>query len=134
MTDKLIDKIAYLEIVDGKILSTRSKGRSKYYIPGGKREKGESDEETLIREIKEELNVDIDSTSIQFVGVFTAQADAAATGVKVQMTCYAAQYSGQLKASNEIEEIRWLNYRDLQIVSPVDQIIFRFLKEKGELQ
>jgi 8-oxo-dGTP pyrophosphatase MutT (NUDIX family) len=38
-----------------EILSTKSKG--KYYIPGGKRENGESDEQTLIREIAEELSV-----------------------------------------------------------------------------
>lgn len=32
---KLIDKIALLYIVDGKILSTRSKGKDTYYLPGG---------------------------------------------------------------------------------------------------
>jgi 8-oxo-dGTP pyrophosphatase MutT (NUDIX family) len=42
---KEIDKIA-IEIQQGKILSTKSKGK-KYYIPGGKRESGESDEQTL---------------------------------------------------------------------------------------
>lgn len=31
-----IDKIAYIRVENGKILSTRSKGRKKYYIPGGK--------------------------------------------------------------------------------------------------
>tara|TARA_B110000091_G_C13636844_1_gene399494 strand:- start:354 stop:515 length:162 start_codon:yes stop_codon:yes gene_type:complete len=48
---KKIDKIAFIEIQEGKILSTKSKGKTKYYIPGGKRESGESDEQTLIREI-----------------------------------------------------------------------------------
>jgi 8-oxo-dGTP pyrophosphatase MutT (NUDIX family) len=38
-------------------ISTKSKGKTKYYIPGGKRENGESDEQTLIREIAEELSV-----------------------------------------------------------------------------
>lgn len=46
---KLIDKIALLYLVDGKLLSTRSKGKDKYYIPGGKREGDETDQETLIR-------------------------------------------------------------------------------------
>lgn len=32
---KLIDKIVLLYIVDGKILSTRSKGKDTYYLPGG---------------------------------------------------------------------------------------------------
>ncbi len=50
-----IDKIAFIKIEKGKILSTKSKGKNRYYIPGGKREMGESDEETLTREISEEL-------------------------------------------------------------------------------
>ncbi len=134
MNANLIDKVAYLKLVDGQILSTRSKGRSKYYIPGGKREGTESDEETLIREIKEELNVDIDPASIQYRGTFIAQADREKIGVEVKMTCYSANYSGLLKASSEIEEIRWLTFKDLDIISPVDQIIFQFLKDKGELR
>ena len=34
----IIDKIALLYLQDGSILSTLSKGKDKYYIPGGKRE------------------------------------------------------------------------------------------------
>ena len=58
-TPKEVDKVAFIEIQNGQILSTKSKGKTKYYIPGGKREKGESDEQTLIREIAEELSVAI---------------------------------------------------------------------------
>jgi len=54
-----IDKIAFIHIKYGKILSTKSKGRTKYYIPGGKRENDEADKQTLIREILEELSVAI---------------------------------------------------------------------------
>ncbi|MFD2512564.1 NUDIX domain-containing protein [Pontibacter locisalis] len=56
---KLIDKLAWIEIRDGKILSTRSKGRTKYYIPGGKREAGETDFQALYREIQEELSINL---------------------------------------------------------------------------
>jgi hypothetical protein len=40
---KYIDKLAWIHIVDRQILSTRSKGKDTYYIPGGKREGDESD-------------------------------------------------------------------------------------------
>ena len=40
---KEIDKIALLYWKDGKILSTRSKGKDAYYFPGGKREGNETD-------------------------------------------------------------------------------------------
>lgn len=130
----IIDKIAWIQIEDGKILSTRSKGKSKYYIPGGKREVGETDQETLVREIQEELSVDIEPSSIQAVGVFQAQADGHTEGVEVKMTCYKAAYRGKLKVDHEIEEIRWLNYKDQDIISPVDKDIFKFLYDLGELK
>lgn len=129
----MIDKIAWIELQNGKILSTRSKGKQVYYIPGGKREPGETDEQTLIREIKEELSVEINPTTISPVGVFQAQADGHAEGIIVNMTCYSATYTGKLAVSHEIEEIKWLNYVDLAIVSPVDKMIFQFLYEQGQL-
>ena len=133
-TLKIIDKIAFIEIKDGKILSTLSKGKSKYYIPGGKREKGENDQQTLIREIKEELSVRITPNSIVYMGTFSAQSDGEKEEIQVQMTCYKASYTGSLMAANEIEEIRWLNYKDLEIISEVDKKIFSFLYKAGELQ
>ena len=130
---KEIDKIALIKIENGKILSTKSKGKNKYYIPGGKRENNETDVQTLIREIKEELSVDIIKESIEYVGTFKAQSDGAKEGIIVKMTCYQANYIGDLKEDNEIEEIRWLNFNDLEIISEVDRIIFKHLKDKGLL-
>ncbi len=132
-SEQIIDKIAWIHLVDGKLLSTRSKGRSCFYIPGGKREDGETDAETLSREIKEELSVQIQLSSLQFMGVFEAQADHHKKGILVRMRCYKANYIGDLNPNSEIEEMVWLNYSDKEKVSEVDKIIFDFLKEKGEL-
>jgi 8-oxo-dGTP diphosphatase len=130
---KEIDKIALIIIENGKILSTRSIGKNKYYIPGGKRENNETDQQTLTREIKEELSVDVLHETIEYVGTFTAQSDGATLGINVKMTCYKADYAGVLQQNNEIEEIRWLSYNNLGLISEVDKIIFDFLKKKGEL-
>lgn len=130
---KIIDKVAYLHLKDGKILNTRSKGKDKYYLPGGKREGHESDMETLVREIKEELTVDIIESTARFYGVFEAQAHGKEEGVLVKMTCYTAEYSGELKADSEIAELVWLTSADAALVSPVDQLIFADLKGKGML-
>lgn len=130
---KEIDKIAFIYLKNRKILSTLSKGKDTYYIPGGKREGNETDEETLIRECKEELTIDIKKDTIKYYGTFEAQAHGKAEGILVKMTCYMADFDGQLEASSEIQEIKWLDYNDLDKISPVDKLIFKDLYEKSLL-
>lgn len=131
---KEIDKIAFIYLKDGKILSTLSKGKDTYYIPGGKRIDGETDNETLIRECKEELTIDIIEDTIKYYGTFEAQAHGKAEGILVKMTCYMADFNGELKADSEIQEIRWLGYSDLDKISPVDKLIFKDLYDKNLLK
>lgn len=131
---QVIDKIAYIYIQNQKILSSLSKGKDTYYIPGGKREKGETDEQTLIREVKEELSVDIQKETIQYYGTFEAQAHGKAEGIIVKMTCYTADYAGILKPNSEIQELRWLTSKDMDKISPVDKLIFQDLIKKGYLE
>jgi ADP-ribose pyrophosphatase YjhB (NUDIX family) len=130
----MIDKLAWIELHNGAVLSTRSKGKEVYYLPGGKREAWEDDAQALAREIKEELSVEITPGSMQLMGVFTAQAHGHASGVMVQMTCYTASYTGQLQAAAEIEEFVWLTYANRHQVSAVDKIIFDWLWQKGLLK
>lgn len=129
----MIDKVAWIELADGKVLSTRSKGKDTYYIPGGKREPGESDVETLVREISEELSVEIDPVTAVHLGTFEAQAHGQPDGVIVRMTCYTAQYSGTLAAASEIAEIVWLSATDTARIAPVDHLIFAHLQAAGLL-
>ena len=129
-----IDKIAWLHLRDGEILSTRSHGKDRYYFPGGKREAGETDAQTLLREIKEELTVDLDPASLEYAGTFEAPAHGHAAGVLVRMSCYyAPRYTGMLQPAAEIAEVVWLTYRHRAQVSAVDQLIFDWLKERGIL-
>ena len=92
----IIDKLAFLHIENKRLLLTRSRGNDTFYIPGGKREEGESDQEALIREVKEELSVDLESSTIEFVETFQAQAHEKPEGVNVRMTCYQGGFTGVL--------------------------------------
>lgn len=134
MTDRTIDKIAWILLDGGRILSTRSRGKDVYYLPGGKREPGESDVRTLVREVKEELTVDVLPETAAHLGTWEAQAHGHAGGVTVRMTCYTADHTGTPAPSSEIEEIAWLGYADRGRVSPVDQLIFEDLHAAGRLR
>ena len=128
---KEIDKIAFIYLKNGKILSSLSKGKDTYYIPGGKRANNETDEETLSRECKEDLSIEIKRDTLKYYGTFKAQAHGKAEGIIVKMTCYMADFEGELKANSEIQELKWLDYSNLNVkISPVDQLIFEDLYKK----
>ena len=52
-------RVAAVIVNDGKILAQRDTKANWYYLPGGRVTFGETSEEALLREIKEELKIDI---------------------------------------------------------------------------
>ena len=131
--DKVIDKLAWITIRDGKFLVVRSKGKELFYLPGGKREAGESDEQALIREIKEELSVDLVADTIQYADTFVAAADGKASGVSVKLTCYFADFEGELKADAEIEELRFIDAQDKSVCSLAALVALDWLVENARI-
>lgn len=129
----IIDKIAWLHLRNGEVLSTRSHGKDRYYFPGGKREPGETDAQALLREIREELTVALDPASLVHAGTWEAPAHGHPAGVRVHMTCYYARHTGQLQPAAEIAEVVWLRYRHRPAVSAVDQLIFDWLRAQNAL-
>jgi len=130
----VIDKLAWVHIRDGRMLAARSRGRDVWFVPGGKRESGESDEQALMREIAEELTVTLDRDSLQFLHVFEAQAHGKPEGEFVRMTCFTADYSGQLQPSAELGDIASAAHADRDRMSLVTQNIADWLRDRGELQ
>lgn len=129
----LIDTVAWVRIEGGRILCARPRGKDVFYIPGGKREGAESDLDTLVREIEEELTVRIDAESVAHVGTYEAGGPGLPDGAVVRMACYTAGFSGELRASSEIEDVAWFSYADRDRVPPVDQLLFDDLRASGDL-
>ena len=132
--NKFIDKLAFIHIVDQKILMSLSRGKDTWYIPGGKREGNETDEEALMREVKEELSVKLLPPTIKKYGVFEAQAHGHPEGVMVRMTCYTSDYEGELLPDSEIEKLDFFSWGRKLESSVVDHLIFDDLKAKKLIQ
>lgn len=126
-----IDKLAWLHIKDRKVLVARSRGKTLFYLPGGKRDTGETDTEALTREIREELGVALDTNSLRLANIFTAQADAKPPGTMVRIAAYFAGYDGVLSAASEIEEIDWADSRDAPRCSITGRLVLVWLKDQG---
>lgn len=97
-------KIGAIILREGKILAVRKKRTDAFIIPGGQPKEGETSEETLKRELKEELGVD--SGCFRLFGTFVVPAMFGAEKVKIDV--YIADIEGEPKPCSEIEEIMWL--------------------------
>src|SRR5689334_3854252 len=127
----MIDTVAWVHLENGRILCARPRGKGVFYVPGGKREGAESDLQTLLREIAEELAVALRPETVRHAGTYQADHP---DGTAVRMSCYTGEYSGTLAASSEIDELAWFGYADRARVPPVDQLLFDDLNAAGQLR
>ena len=129
-----IDRIGLLLIRDGKILGARTRGKVTFYLPGGKREPGESDLETLRREIREELGTGIKEDSVRPYKVFRAEADGKPKGTMLTMATLFAELAGDEHPCSEIEELGWFSYSEVGRFGKIDKLIFNDLYREGYLK
>lgn len=143
---KVFEKIALLDIKDGRVLVAHSKDRDVSFIPGGKRERikvqengiiverWETDAETLIREIREEMGVQLIPDAIQYYGTIEDQAHDRPEGDRVRVIVYKASYSGDLHPGAEIDRLEYFDFSRINDVGSVLQKLFLKLKETGEIR
>ena len=117
---------------DKKILMAKGDDEEVFYFVGGGLEEGETDIDCLIREVKEEIDCDIEFDSIKFLSEFEDLAHGKENTI-VQLPFYMATLIGKPKASREVEEIQYLDSSvDPKLLSKIanDQV-YPWLKEHG---
>lgn len=108
---KKIFKAALVLIRDKKVLMAKNFYTDKYYIPGGTIEKNETEIQTLIGEIKEELSVNVIKDSIKYLGTYEDVATTHPNSI-VQIKLYLAEVTGELKPNSEVEKLGWFGKED----------------------
>lgn len=91
-----------------ELLFCRPKGKSYFIFPGGKKEEDETIEDTLQRELQEELGTQ--ASGVKKLGVVSGQTP---DGRDIEMHLYSARLLGEPWPQAEIEEIVWLNKGDM---------------------
>ncbi|MEK7530887.1 MAG: NUDIX domain-containing protein [Patescibacteria group bacterium] len=109
--DKKVDihKAAGVLLKDRQFLISRSKGKDFFIAPGGKVEKGEGVREALIRELKEELEINVDVNDLEEFGVFYALAAGHADKYLQMDVFIVKKWAGEIIPASEVEEIKWIN-------------------------
>ena len=80
---------------------------TQYLMPGGQLEKDETDEQNLVREIKEELDCEIYIQSLKLINEYT-DVSAAGPDKDVMIRMYQGELIGKPKASSEIGALHWI--------------------------
>lgn len=74
MNDIRVSALVLLHPHREELLMVRKSGTTSFMLPGGKPEPGESAEQTIIREIAEELGLVLSADRLQALGTFAAEA------------------------------------------------------------
>ncbi|MDR3426550.1 MULTISPECIES: NUDIX hydrolase [Silvimonas] len=90
-----------------QLLCVRKRGTTRFMLPGGKPESGETAVACVSREVQEELGCLVLTDTLHYVGEF-ASAAANESGRLVQAQVYNGEIVGDIQLAAEIEEYRWL--------------------------
>lgn len=114
-----------------RIAVVRKRGRDVFIIPGGRPEPGESDLETLARELQEELSVEV--TNSAFFGEYCEPAEFGEG--QLTMRVFEVSVSGEFRVDNEIEEAIWVagDEGEVRLGSTLVNHVVPALRERGDL-
>ena len=98
---------------NGRVLACQRKKNSRYELkwefPGGKVESGESVQDCVKRELREELSIDVNT-----IGLMQSQVNRYDDGGAFEVTyCFVLRFTGT-PVNNAFEEIRWVTLAELQ--------------------
>ena len=126
-----IEHVSLLDIKNKKLLLCLTTGRDEWQLPGGKPENGETEEQTLIRECKEEICIDIKPDTIRHFETITGEINTKNGRMPVRIKIYTADFDGQIIPDNEIREAKYLSYDEIDHTSDMGWKYLKKLKTKG---
>ncbi len=129
-----IFKAAGVIVSQRKLLVTRGRGKEHFIAPGGKLEPGETARQALVRELQEELQIEVREEDLTEFGKFRHVA-AGKENTFVNMEVFTVkEWSGEIVASREVEEVGWITSGDLERLKVgsifASEVVPR-LKERG---
>lgn len=107
MTDYLTVSAVVFRDDAGRFLTVRKRGTSRFMLPGGKPEAGESPAATAVREIAEEIGTAISESELEWVGEFDEPA-ANEVGTRLHATVFAHPARPDGPPLAEIQDVEWI--------------------------
>ncbi|MET9232531.1 NUDIX domain-containing protein [Lentzea sp. NPDC003310] len=131
----MIVVVGLVHVEAGRLLVVRSRNKKAFYLPGGKIEPGESGEDALRREVREELGVELDDPAE--LRRYVAPAYGEGEGAIVDMTCFTATLRGTPAPTSEIAELTYVTrgeYREHAETAPAIHEVLDDLVASGQVR
>jgi len=130
--------VAACALIDGEgrvLMAERPEGKELaglWEFPGGKVEGGETPEEALVRELREELGIEVDPGALEPFSF----ASYGYERFHLLMPLYLCRHWTGKAAPMEGQRIRWSTFSDLEALPmpPADKPLVEALKRKGALE
>ncbi|MBD8388690.1 NUDIX domain-containing protein [Dysgonomonas sp. BGC7] len=119
---------------NNQLLLAYSNNKNAWYLPGGKVDKGETSKDALIREIQEELNIDLQPDKIEEYKHISAPAYGESPELIMEQDTFRYNLTEKIQPSHEIAAVKYFDlemYKQEPIQVPGVLKVFKLLKEDG---
>jgi 8-oxo-dGTP diphosphatase len=126
-------------ILDGdKILLEKRKnspGKGKWAVPGGLVELGESAEDAVIREVKEETGLDVYEPRLVDVVTYVSRGEKGAVLYHYIIIDYLVTVRrGKPKAASDAEDLKWVPFNEVEEYNLTESFRWFFLRNRQKLE
>ncbi|WP_415155580.1 NUDIX hydrolase [Maritalea sp.] len=94
-----------------RVLLVRKRNTDHFQLPGGKIERGETATDTVFREVKEEVQLELNKDSLQLIGEANGKAMTDYDAI-VRAQVFAGDAEGNATPASEIEELCWYDLNE----------------------
>ncbi len=95
-----------------KLLLAFSNNKQAWYLPGGKIDNNETSAEALIREVREELNIELNESGFKFYTHISAPAFGEANDIIMEQDCFLYKLNETPQPSSEIKDVKYFSCHD----------------------
>ncbi|SEQ00757.1 MULTISPECIES: NUDIX hydrolase [Lentzea] len=130
----MITVVGLVHVEAGRLLVVRSRNKKAFYLPGGKIEPGETPEDAVRREVREELGVELDAPAR--LKRYVSPAYGEGEGAMVDMTCFTARLLATPRPAGEIAEMTYVTraeYREHAETAPAIHEVLDDLVASGRI-